>query len=138
MLKVSKLFPHVHYPVDKGRNGFFTISYGKKSIKNQIIITLLTRIGERVHNTEFGSRIFELIYEQNDVVLDVMIREYVVEALQRWVPSIEILSTTIYRNSNKPNNVNVSLKYLIKKPILTEDNVVLNLNRIESKIEVQR
>lgn len=54
-----------------------------------------TRRGERFMLAEYGSRLHELTFEQNTVVLHGLIHAYVLEALRRWEPRIVITDITI-------------------------------------------
>jgi len=53
-------------------------------IRESILQILGTRIGERFMNPEFGSRLKELVFEQNDEVLKGLLRHYVIDAIKRW------------------------------------------------------
>ena len=53
-------------------------------IRESILQILGTRIGERFMNPEFGSRLKDLVFEQNDEVLKGLLRHYVIDAIKRW------------------------------------------------------
>lgn len=53
-------------------------------IHESIIQILSTRPGERFMRPEFGSRLKDLVFEQNDQVLKELIRHYVISAIKRW------------------------------------------------------
>lgn len=53
-------------------------------INESIRQILGTRIGERFMRPDFGSRIHELVFEQNDDVLKGLLRHYVRDAISRW------------------------------------------------------
>ena len=54
------------------------------SIRESILQILGTQLGERFMNPEFGSRLNDLVFEQNDEVLKGLIRHYVVDTIKRW------------------------------------------------------
>ncbi|MEE9367967.1 MAG: GPW/gp25 family protein [Pontiella sp.] len=53
-------------------------------IRESIIQILGTRPGERFMNPEFGSKLKDLVFEQNDSVLKGLIRHHVNDAIRRW------------------------------------------------------
>lgn len=63
-------------------------------IRESILQILGTRQGERFMNPEFGSRLNDLVFEQNDEVLKGLIRHYVVDAIRRWEKRVVITGVT--------------------------------------------
>lgn len=53
-------------------------------IHESILQILGTRPGERFMNSEFGSRLNDLVFEPNDSVLKGLIRHYIIDAIERW------------------------------------------------------
>ena len=41
-------------------------------------------------NPEFGSRLKDLVFEQNDEVLKALVRHYVIDAIKRWEKRVVI------------------------------------------------
>jgi hypothetical protein len=132
-MAINKIFPSIKQPIDKGRNGFFTPCYGKETIRNSIITILLTRLGERVYMPEFGSKLYELVFEQTDHVFQILAREYVFEALARWEPRIEILAliTTFQEHTSR-----ITLQYRIRQSVSQETILVLVMDRELGSLEV--
>ena len=59
-------------------------------IKESIRHILSTRPGERFFLPEFGSRLHELVFQQNDVVLKALARQYIVDAVKRWEKRVKV------------------------------------------------
>ncbi len=59
-------------------------------IRESILQILGTSPGERFMNPEFGSRLKDLVFEQNDEVLKGLIRHYVNDAIRRWEKRVVI------------------------------------------------
>ena len=59
-------------------------------IRESILQILGTRQGERFMNPEFGSRLNDLVFEQNDEVLKGLIRHYAIDAIKRWEKRVEV------------------------------------------------
>ena len=71
-------------PVKKRELGYFTPMQDTDLLKSSVQMILGTRIGDRVMNPEFGSRLKDLVFEPNDSVLKGLIRHYVIDAIERW------------------------------------------------------
>ena len=61
-------------------------------IKESIRHILSTRPGERFFLPEFGSRLHELVFQQNDVVLRALAKQYIVDAIKRWEKRVRVVS----------------------------------------------
>jgi len=59
-------------------------------IKESIRHILSTRPGERFFLPGFGSRLHELVFQQNDVVLKALARQYIVDAVKRWEKRVKV------------------------------------------------
>jgi phage baseplate assembly protein W len=67
---------------------------GLERINQSINHILSTRIGERFFLPEFGSRLYELVFEPNDYILEDLLKLYVSEALSKWEKRIKLLEVT--------------------------------------------
>lgn len=65
-------------------------SQDQQHIHESIRQILGTRRGERFLQSEFGSRLHELLFEGNDAILQGLLRHEVIDALTRWEPRIII------------------------------------------------
>ena len=80
-------------------------SHEHAHIHESIRQILGTRPGERFMNPEFGSRLKDLVFEQNDQVLKALVRHYVIDAIKRWekrviVTSVEFDDTPANKDRN--------------------------------------
>jgi phage baseplate assembly protein W len=66
-------------------------------INSSIKFILNTPVGDYITLPEFGSLLPNDLFEQNDFVLDSLIKHHVVDALTRWEPRIKVsrVSTVI-------------------------------------------
>jgi phage baseplate assembly protein W len=83
-------YPFRFQSVSGGTEVSAATSREHEHIKESILQILGTRPGERFMNPEFGSRLHDLVFEQNDEVLKGMIRHYVIEAINRWEKRVKI------------------------------------------------
>jgi len=86
---------------------------------------LLTNLGERPHQPEFGSRLLEVVFEFKD---DALIEQVINEAVDKWLPyiTIEEVNTTV--DGVNPNRLNVQLKFSVSTTPNAKDQIVLDFN----------
>jgi phage baseplate assembly protein W len=101
-------------------DGHFAPKGTREVIWAAIVNVLLTPIGTRVRNPEFGSRLYELVFELNDDLLVSLARVYIVEALRKWEPRIEITEAEVYRDSVDEHKLTCRLSYSIKSEAVEE------------------
>jgi len=84
------------YPFRFNASGGVAISEGAgpehAHIRESIVQILSTRLGERFFLPEFGSRLPELVFQQNDVVFKALARQFVIDAIKRWEKRVVIES----------------------------------------------
>jgi phage baseplate assembly protein W len=86
-------------PIQNGNNGFFNSSYDTLTqIKNNIINLLNTRQGERRFQPTFGTRLWNITFEQNVDTLQDISENIIREDISMWIPNVTILNvtTTLY------------------------------------------
>jgi len=66
------------------RTGIPMASSDLDRINESIIQILETRPGERLMRPDFGSRVRDLVFEQNDAVLKALLRFHINDAIKRW------------------------------------------------------
>lgn len=63
-------------------------------IRESIIQILETRPGERLMRPEFGSRVKDLVFEQNDAVLKGLLRFHIADAIKRWEKRVTVTNVS--------------------------------------------
>tara|TARA_Y100000996_G_scaffold377105_1_gene328921 strand:- start:108 stop:518 length:411 start_codon:yes stop_codon:yes gene_type:complete len=86
---------------------------------------LLTNLGERPHQPEFGSRLLEVVFEFKD---DALIEQVINEAVDKWLPYVTINSVTSVVDSTNPNRLNVSIDFSVSTEPDAKDQIVLDFN----------
>jgi len=61
-------------------------------VRQSIMQILATQVGERFFLRDFGSRLHELVFEPNDMVLVGMARTFVIQAIERWEKRLILVS----------------------------------------------
>lgn len=94
-------YPFRFQSIAGGTEVSIATSREQEHIRESILQILGTRPGERFMNPEFGSRLNDLVFEQNDEVLKGLIRHYVIDAIRRWEKRVVI--TDVYFGDNAIN-----------------------------------
>ena len=120
-------FPLRFQSISGGTEISTATSQAHEHIRESIIQILGTRLGERIMNPEFGSRLPELVFEQNDSVLRGLIRHYVIAAIERWEKRIVVIDVTF----DEPSDVNSLLVRIAYRIIQSqvEGNIVYPFHR---------
>jgi len=86
---------------------------------------LLTNIGERVNQPEFGSRLLSVVFEFKD---DALIEEVINEAVDRWLPYVTINEVITVVDATNPNRLNVSIDFSVASSPDATSQIVLDFN----------
>jgi|TARA_B100000073_G_scaffold214429_1_gene178255 hypothetical protein len=116
-------------PFNRGNSGLFpqtetTLEQAGSNIKN----LLLTAKGERVMQPEFGSRLRELLFEQQTEDLDQRIKEEIQESISFWLPYIVISSVEIEQDETNINQSKVNLNFSLNYEPNRFDSITLNFD----------
>ena len=101
------------FPFDfDSASGSVLFSSGVENIRQNILIIIGTRMGERQMLPDFGCRIHELLFAPNNSDTTRLASEYVSRAVSFWEPRIEVLEVrSVISNAG---SISVSLSYRIK------------------------
>lgn len=86
------------FPPQVTTTGKIRLTREEDELEQAIAIILQTAPGERVMRPEFGCRLHELVFAQNDSQTAGLAREYVEAALIRWEPRIRVLDIDVSTN----------------------------------------
>jgi phage baseplate assembly protein W len=85
----------------KDRKGFFSPVADKKLIRDSIYSILMTHPGERVHLPDFGVGLDLYVFEQNDEVLEDILRTKIIDQINKWEPGVDIVDLIFTRDNEK-------------------------------------
>ena len=77
----------------------------EKEVRADLIHLLLTRKGSRYFLPDFGTRIYEYIFDENDIVTFNHIEDEIREGVRKYIPNLDINSITIVSAENDPNYI---------------------------------
>jgi phage baseplate assembly protein W len=75
----------------------------EREVRANLVHLLLTRKGSRYYLPDFGTRIYEYIFEQNDIVTFNLIEEEIREGVKKYIPNLDINSIDIVSAENDPD-----------------------------------
>jgi len=67
----------------------------EKEVRANLIHLILTKKGSRYYLPEFGTRIYEYIFNQNDIVTFNLIEEEIREGCKKYLPNLDINSIKV-------------------------------------------
>lgn len=77
----------------------------EREVRANLIHLILTRKGTRYFLPDFGTRIYEYIFEQNDMVSWNLIEEEIREAIKKYIPNLDINSIVVISAEDDPDSV---------------------------------
>jgi len=97
-------------PIQDGNSGFFNQSFDTLTqVKMNIINLLNTRQGERRFQPTFGTRLWNLVFEQNQDSLKEQAINIVSEDIASWIPNVTVndITATLLTNAQIASNADM-------------------------------
>lgn len=83
-------------PITNGNRGYFEQAFDSFTQKRMNLINLLrTRPGERRFQPTFGTRLWNVVFDQNSTILKDVITKTVTEDVAQWIDGIIIQNVSI-------------------------------------------
>lgn len=121
--------------------GLVAMVSNEEDIKQSVLVILKTRPGERVMRPAFGTPLRDMCFEIINVSTREILKNRVLESLQRWEPRIDVLSVEVEIGSINDTEIRngngfllISIKYRIRSTN-SEDNLVYPFYLTESSNE---
>ena len=113
-------------------NGIFPVNYTTLAeAKDSLINLILTRKGERLMQPEFGCDIHSILFEQmSDAVLSTKIESSILNAVEMWLPYLNIDEIIFDYDENDidNNSISLDLKFSLKSNRNLGESVTINVN----------
>jgi phage baseplate assembly protein W len=120
-------------PFRRDQKADFAAAGGEEVIKSAVGQVLGTKSssdftqGELLWRTDFGSLLHLLLHQKNDRVLQELARVYVVDALKRWEPRVQVNSVAASRETLDGENVlTLRVRYCVISTNTPGNNVILS------------
>lgn len=116
--------------------GVFSLSYTTEdqAISN-LTNLLLTRKGERYMQPNFGTDIYDSIFEQNTEVLADSLQSSLEEDINYWLPYITLINVGVFRDVRNENALNIQIVFRVTN---IGANLVINVLAQENTIIVSQ
>ena len=108
------------------RNDFALTKNSLEQSKHNLKNLLLTHVGERVAQPQFGSRLRELIFEQIDDDLPIAIETEVKRAVTAWLPYINLIEINTLTDDGDANKIFVEVRYSTTLNPQSQESIVLD------------
>src|SRR5262245_53090297 len=119
-------WPLLPVPDDSGSLGFPSL---ERSVREQIRVILLTKLGAQLLRPDFGAGLEEFVYGSNTSETRRQARSRIRESLRTWEPRIELDRVEVYEVPASPADVRVEICYRIRR--------TGNAQQINLTVEVQ-
>jgi phage baseplate assembly protein W len=95
----------INFPFKDSQRGFYLdmTETSEKEIRANLIHLLLTRKGSRYLLPDFGTKLYEFIFDQNDPVTHNLIEEEIRESVKTYIPNLDINSITVMSAEDDPD-----------------------------------
>ena len=99
-------------PIKPDDNNVFSLTKNSyDQVRHNLRNLLLTNVGERVYQPEFGSRLRELCFEQLDDTLPQRIEDEVRRAVNFWLPYVNIVEVETLTQEDNKSKIFVRVKF---------------------------
>ena len=95
----------IDYPFRDSQKGDYLnmTEIPEKEIRANLIHLILTRRGSRYYLPDFGTRIYEFIFDQNDFITHNLIEEEIREGVKKFIPNLDINTISIMSAEDDPD-----------------------------------
>ena len=98
---IGAIFPIELEENDQGQTGWYPVYGDSRLIEENIKALLLYEIGQRLRQEDFGTRLIEVLEEPNTSALSFLIREYIMQALNKYESRVLITKISSTRLNQK-------------------------------------
>jgi|TARA_Y100000114_G_C11715298_1_gene305619 phage baseplate assembly protein W len=99
-------------PIKPDDNNIFSLTKNSfDQVRHNLRNLLLTNVGERVYQPEFGSRLRELCFEQLDESLPQRVEDEVRRAVNFWLPYVNIVEVETLTQEDNKSKIFVRVKF---------------------------
>tara|TARA_R100000900_G_C3266667_1_gene150768 strand:+ start:213 stop:593 length:381 start_codon:yes stop_codon:yes gene_type:complete len=122
---MAKRTINIAFPFEQSAVGDFLLmnSTTERAIKSDLVHLLLTRKGDRLYNPEFGSGLYDYIFEQidettlSDIKLDLEVR------IKKYIPNLTVDEIIVTPDPDK-NQMKVNFEYTITQDAFEESDSI--------------
>ena len=129
----SNIYIGIDLPIRKseGKEGYFASTKTTiEAVKNNISNLIQTHSGERLFQPRLGLNLRKFLFEQfnEDIILE--IQNEILDALESWLPFVEVSDIQVSDDNNK---LNINIIFNIKQDPNTLDSVQIGITKNDSE-----
>jgi phage baseplate assembly protein W len=122
-------------PIVNGSGGYFQQSFDTNTqVKSNLSNFLKTRRGERRMMPEFGTRLYTVLFEQQDENINEIVKNLLREEISFWIPEVRVDKISIINTENSSNDDNYKLRISLEFTVIQtgqEDTLDFELENIK-------
>jgi phage baseplate assembly protein W len=108
-------------PITRGEQGYFNQSFTLiDQIKSNLKLLLQTKKGERRMNPEFGSGLWNILFESNTEEFKTIIESTIRKDIETWMRYVNVQKITIEDNAANPNRIDVAVVFTVPSAGITQ------------------
>jgi uncharacterized protein len=111
------------FPILPDASGALGYVSGDKNVEQSLHILLMTRLGERVMRSDFGTEAPRLVFAPGSTQYLRLLEKSVQDAVVNWEPRVDLTTVTAEADPVNPFQVTVSISYTVRQTN-TSNNVV--------------
>jgi phage baseplate assembly protein W len=118
---------NINYPFKDSGKGFFLDLNDEDSqaIKADLLHLILTRRGQRLYKPDFGTDLLKFIFEPEDGMTMVGIKEEIYNVVKTYLPQLQIDELSIVESDEDEYAAVVTIKYSITDAVFTTSDLVV-------------
>ena len=98
---IGAIFPIELKENNQGQTGWYPVYGDSKLIEENIKALLLSEIGQRLRQEDFGTKLIEVLEEPNTSALSFLVREYIMQALAKYESRVVVTKISSTRLNQK-------------------------------------
>ena len=119
------------YPIRRGLTLDFEMTKNSfEQAEHNLRNLLLTQIGERPFQPEFGSNLRRICFEQIDDNLPQTVEEEVKNIVEQWLPYIILKEVQVLTDEGNMNKIYIQIKYSINLESFKENTILVAFDSI--------
>lgn len=118
---------NINYPFKDSHKGFFLDLNDEDSqaIKADLLHLILTRRGQRLYKPDFGTDLLKFIFEPEDGMTMIGIKEEIYNVVKAYLPQLQIDELSIVESDESEYAAVVTIKYSITDAVFTTSDMVV-------------
>jgi len=117
-------FINIDFPFRDSKEGFYfnLTKTNETAIRADLLHLLLTNKGERLYMPDFGSDLKKFIFEPNDSITHIDIKNNINETIKRYIPNL-IIDSIEFKKNDIEELIVVEVKYTVTEGAFSSSDV---------------